>query len=209
MGRLIWIAAAGVAVALLPTGATAATGDRAGLALLDRVDRAYARVPAVIVSGRTGQLQFRFMLVLDSGVTVGEQFFAESPGGVTQLVFRRGGPTYAQNPGTSCWRALASSDPQAFQNVGLPFPDQGGMRVGAPRAVSGGWMLPVTAGGDPVDLRRRQGRPGPVDHRRHGRPPDLRVRERAAVGAGPREPRPALPTRRLRGPRGGRRSARP
>jgi len=48
MGRLIWIAAAGIAVALLPTGATAATGDRAGLALLDRVHRAYARVPALV-----------------------------------------------------------------------------------------------------------------------------------------------------------------
>jgi hypothetical protein len=149
MGRLVWIAAAGGAVALLPTGATAATGDRAGLALLDRVHRAYARVPAVIVSGRTGQLQFRFTLVLDAGITVGEEFFAESPSGVTQLVFRRGGPTYAHSPGASCWRPLASSDPQAFQNVGLPFPDHRGMRVGAPRDVSRGWLLPVTAGGDP------------------------------------------------------------
>jgi hypothetical protein len=149
MGRLMWIAAAGAAAALLTTDATAATGDGGGLALLDRVHRAYAHVPAVIVSGRTGQLQFRFTLVLDSGVTVGEQFFAESPSGVTQLVYRRGGPTYAHDPGTSCWRPLARSDPQAFQNVGLPFPDQGGMRVGAPRAVSSGWLLPVTAGGDP------------------------------------------------------------
>jgi hypothetical protein len=149
MGRLMWIVAASAAAALLTAGATAATGDRDGLALLDRVHRAYAHVPAVLVSGRTGQLQFRFTLVLDSGVTVGEEFFAESPSGVTQLVYSRGGPTYAHNPGTSCWRALSRSDPQAFQNVGLPFPDQGGMRVGTPRAVSDGWLLPLTAGGDP------------------------------------------------------------
>jgi hypothetical protein len=149
MGGLTRIAAAGGAAALLAPAAMGATGDRAGLALLDRVHHAYAHVPGVSVSGRTGQLEFRWKIALESGINVGEYFFAESPGGVTELVARRGGPTYAHNPGTSCWQELSKSDRQALDNVGLPFPDQAGMKVGAPRTVSGGWLLPVMAAGDP------------------------------------------------------------
>jgi hypothetical protein len=149
MSRVTRIAAGAATAALVSSSATAATGDRAGLALLDRVHRAYAHVPAVTVSGRTGPLSFSWTLVLDSGVTVGEQFVAEGPGGVAQLVVRRGGPTYARDPGSSCWRALPSSDQRSFENVGLPFPDQAHMRVRTPRAVSGGWLLPVVADGDP------------------------------------------------------------
>src|SRR5947207_4720350 len=137
------------ATALVSSSAAAATGDRAGLALLDRVHRAYAQVPGVIVSGQAGQLAFRWSLVLDSGATVGEQFVAEGPGGVSQLVAERGGPTYARDPGSSCWRALRKSDQRSFDNIGLPFPDQAGMRVEAPRAVSGRRLLPVVVAGDP------------------------------------------------------------
>jgi hypothetical protein len=149
MSRLIRIAAGLATAGLVGSAATAATGDRAGLALLDRVHRAYARVPAVTVSGQTGPLSFRWTLVLDSGVTVGEQFVAVGPGGVAQLVVRRGGPTYARDPGSSCWRALKRSDQRSFENVGLPFPDQAQMKVGTPRTVAGGWQLPVVADGDP------------------------------------------------------------
>jgi hypothetical protein len=149
MGGLTRIAGFGAATALLAPSATAATGDRAGLALLGRIHRAYADVPGVSVTGQTGQLQFRWKIALDSGINVGEYFFAESPGGVTELVARQGGPTYAHNPGTSCWQELGKSDRQTLANVGLRFPDQAGMKVGAPRTVSGGSVLPVTAAGDP------------------------------------------------------------
>lgn len=137
------------ATALVSSSAAAATGDRAGLALLDRVHRAYARVPGVSVSGQAGQLGFRWTLALDAGITVGEQFVAEGPGGVSQLVVRRGGPTYARDPGSSCWRALRRSDQRSFDNIGLPFPDQAGMRVEAPRAAAGMRVLPVVVAGDP------------------------------------------------------------
>ena len=52
------------ATVAVSSSATAATGDRAGLALLNRVHRAYAQVPAVTVSGKTGQLGFRWTVVL-------------------------------------------------------------------------------------------------------------------------------------------------
>ena len=80
---------------------------------------------------------------------VAEQFVGRAPSRVTMLVAKRGGPTFAREPGTSCWRALRSSDPQAFGNIGLPFPDQPAMRVRAPRTTSSTWLLPVVVDGDP------------------------------------------------------------
>ena len=152
MAVLTRTGAALAATALLGSAAAAATGDRTGLALLDRVHRAYTRVPGVKVSGKTGQLTFRWEIVLASGITVGEHFFAESPGGVSELVARRGGPTYAHDPGTSCWQALRRSDQRSFDNIGLPFPDQAGMTVRAPRTVSGAKVLPVEVAGDPGEF---------------------------------------------------------
>ncbi len=128
---------------------TPPTGDRAGLALLERVHHAYADVPAVALTGQAGTLSFRFIVVLRSGIVVAEQFEGREPSKVTMLVARRGGPTFAREPGTSCWRALRSSDPQAFENIGLQFPDQPRMRVRAPRTTSTGWLLPVVVDGDP------------------------------------------------------------
>src|SRR5262249_58002571 len=99
----------------------------------DRVHQAYVDVPGVSVSGQTGQLQFRLKVALESGINVGEYFFAESPAGVTELVARRGGPTYAHNPGTSCWQALRKTDRPAVGNLGVPVTDQTGMKCAAPR----------------------------------------------------------------------------
>jgi hypothetical protein len=147
------------AVALLgPTEASAKnttldaappTGDRGGLALLGRVHHAYADVPAVAVSGRAGTLSFRFSVVLHSGIVIAEQFVGRESSRVTSLVARRGGPTFAREPGASCWRALRSSDPQAFENIGLHFPDQNAMKVLAPQTTSTGWLLPVVIDGGP------------------------------------------------------------
>src|SRR5436190_2357665 len=94
------------------SGPASATGDPAGLALLARVHRAYSHVPGVGVSGQAGALSFRFTLVLDSGIVVAEQFVGRQPSSVTMLVARRGGPTYAREPGTSCWRPQRSSGSQ-------------------------------------------------------------------------------------------------
>ena len=128
------------------------SGDPRGLALLERVHRAYAGVAAVAVSGSTGALSFRFTLDLSSGIVAGEQFVGREPSKVTVLVARRGGPTFAREPGTSCWRALRRSDPQAFENIGLHFPDQPAMSVRAPRATATGWLLPVVIAGGPGTL---------------------------------------------------------
>jgi hypothetical protein len=129
--------------------ATSPTGDRAGLALLARIHHAYAGVPAVTVSGRTGTLLFRWTLVLGSGVGTAEEFVGQEPSKTTLLVASRGGPTFAREPGSPCWRALRRSDPQALDNLGLPFPDQPAMKVRAPQTTSSGALLPVVVDGDP------------------------------------------------------------
>jgi hypothetical protein len=126
------------------------TGDADGLALLARVHRAYRSVPAVAISGRTGSLSFRFALVLRSGIGIAEQFVASGPSGKTMLVARRGTPTFARNPGSSCWRRLAATDRQSFNNIGLPFPDQPRMQVKHPRRTQTGWLLPIVVDDGPL-----------------------------------------------------------
>jgi hypothetical protein len=125
------------------------TGDAGGLALLARVHRAYVGVPAVEVSGRVGSLSFRITLVLGSAIGIAEQFVGREPSGTTMLVAMRG-PTFAREPGSSCWRRLPASAPQSFGNIGLHFPDQPGMTVKAPRRTSAGWLLPVVIDGGPA-----------------------------------------------------------
>lgn len=143
----------GLAVLALGAGSSSGrslsrpSGDAAGLMLLARVHHAYLHVPAVTLSGRSGSLSFRFTLVLRSGVGVAEQFVGRQPNGTTMLV-AHGTPTFVRDLGTSCWRPLAASSPQTFDNIGLPFPDQTPMRVRAPHRVPGGWVLPVVAAGD-------------------------------------------------------------
>jgi hypothetical protein len=123
------------------------SGDAAGLKLLARIHHAYLHVPAVTLSGRSGSFSFQFTVILRSDVGVAEQFISREPTGTTMLV-ARGSPTFARDPGTACWRPLAASSPRTFDNIGLPFPDQASMRVGAPRRTSTGWLLPVVADGD-------------------------------------------------------------
>ncbi len=126
------------------------TGDAEGLALLARVHRAYRSVPAVAISGRTRSLSFRFALVLRSGIGIAEQFVASGPSGTTMLVARSGTPTFARNPGSSCWRRLAATDRQSFTNIGLPFPDQPRMQVKHPRRTQTGWLLPIVVDDGPL-----------------------------------------------------------
>jgi hypothetical protein len=157
MRRAVFTIAGVASLALWVTAATNARGgppppygDPAGLALLAHVHRAYVGVPAVAISGRTGSFSFRFTLVLRSGIGVAEQFVGRGATGTTLLVQRRRSPTFAREPGTSCWRALPAADPQSFENIGLRFPDQAGMRVGAPRRTSNGWLLPVSIDREPA-----------------------------------------------------------
>jgi hypothetical protein len=72
--------------------------------------------------------------------------------GTTRLVAPRGSPTFAREPGSSCWRRLAESDRQSFDNIGLPFPDQPRMRVKAPQRTPTGWLLPIAVDDGPLAL---------------------------------------------------------
>ena len=125
------------------------TGDPLGLALLGRVHHAYVNVPAVTIRGGSGALTFRFTVVLRSGLAVAEQYVGTEPAGTTLLVARRGSPTFAREPGTSCWRQLMASDPQALEDIGLRFPDLPRMKLERPRRTAGGWLLPVVSDGGP------------------------------------------------------------
>jgi hypothetical protein len=138
-------AATGFAAAGKPTPPT---GDAQGLALLNRVHKAYLHVPAVVVSAHSGSVTLRFTLVLSSGVTTAEQavvingWFSK-----TVLVARKNSLTYARDPGTSCWRRVAASDSQSLEDVGIRFPNIYTMKVKRPSSTAAGWLLPVLAKG--------------------------------------------------------------
>jgi hypothetical protein len=116
---------------------------------MSRVLEAYRHVPAVAIAGSSGGLHARFVILLRDGVTVGEQFV----GGNTTLVGHEGGPTYAREPGTRCWRRLAQSDHQSFSDLGTHFPGIPHMRVKTPKRVGSVWLLPITAQGHDGTLR--------------------------------------------------------
>jgi hypothetical protein len=124
-------------------GGSPPTGNAQGLALLARVHRAYERVPAVETSARFRGMNARFTLLLRNGVAVGEEFVGVSSSGTTILVARGSGPTYAREPGSRCWRRLATADQQALEDVGLRFPDGYKTVVKAPTRAGSVWLLPV------------------------------------------------------------------
>jgi hypothetical protein len=127
--------------------ASAPHGDAKGLALLARVHAAYRHVPAVQSGARVGPERLLFRLLLRAGVATAEEFLGVGPGGTTTLLARGSGPTYAREPGTSCWRRLAPSDSQSLEDVGLRFPDAYKMVVKAPRRAGAFWLLPVVSQG--------------------------------------------------------------
>jgi hypothetical protein len=131
-------------------GAAPPTGDPKGLALLERVHRAYRTVPAVGISLRLGAASFDYKLVLRAGIGVAEQVVVRQAGRTTTLVARLGGPTWVRDPGRACWRRLAPapSDSQAIHDLGQRFPDQLLTRVKAPRRTPTGWRLPVSISGE-------------------------------------------------------------
>lgn len=133
------LAATGCGGTASPTGTT----DAQGAWLMSKVLEAYRHVPAVAITGSSGALHVRFTILLRDGVIVGEQFV----GSDTTLVGRAGGPTYAREPGTRCWRRLAQSDQQSFSDLGTHFPGIPHMRVHTPKRVGSVWLLPITAQG--------------------------------------------------------------
>ena len=114
---------------------------------------AYRPVPGVELTGRLGSLRVRFTLLLRRGVATAEAFRGTSGETVTVLVARGDGPTYAREPGSSCWRRLRRSNPQSLHDIGLRFPDVAGMRVKAPRRAGDVWLLPFTTQGHSATLR--------------------------------------------------------
>jgi hypothetical protein len=123
------------------------TGNAQGLALLARVHRAYERVPAITTTARFGTVTARFTLLLRDGVAVGEEYVGETPTGTTILVANGSGPTFAHEPGASCWRRLAASDSQSLEDIGVRFPDAYKTIVGAPTRSGSDWLLPVRTEG--------------------------------------------------------------
>ena len=131
------------ASAVATAGASPPTGNAQGLALLARVHRAYERVPAVETSARLRGTSARFVLLLRRGVAVSEEFIGVTSAGTTLLVEQGSGPTFAREPGSSCWRRLAPTDQQSLEDVGLRFPDGYKTVVKAPRRAGSVWLLPV------------------------------------------------------------------
>jgi hypothetical protein len=143
---------------LLPDATPAVGGtvqNAQGVALATRVNDAYKRVPATIVkvSGPTTGI---FTEILKDGVVAAEQYEDANSSGTTMLVARRGSPTYAKEPGTTCWRALAKSDQQTLDDIGSPvigfLASLKGAAVAAPRSTPSGWTLALSQGGVHVTL---------------------------------------------------------
>jgi hypothetical protein len=94
-------------------------------ALFAKVHRAYLHAPAVELSviARKSTLRFprRFVLILQSGRVVAEEFTRTGRDGTT-LVAKSFHQTYARTVGAKCWRRLPASNPQTLTDVGVPFP---------------------------------------------------------------------------------------
>jgi hypothetical protein len=121
-------------------------GSSAGMKLLRRVTSSYGPVPAVLLTASLGALSARFTVILRRGIVVAEEFVGKAAGRTTRLVAPPDSPTYALEPGTTCWRALSASDPQALMDIGERFPIlPRAVAVSAPARTPGGWLLRVSA----------------------------------------------------------------
>lgn len=98
-----------------------APSDPRGLALLAQINKAYTHVPGVKI-GLTfnGVSVGSFTEVLRKDTVVAEQFVGSSSAGTTMLVAPEGSPTFAREPGSTCWKALPSKNPQTLTDIGHP-----------------------------------------------------------------------------------------
>ncbi len=128
---LLMLTAGRVAVA---GGSAAPTGDKKGVALLARVEKAYRSVPGVKI--RLGPLTA--MLVLRSGIVVAE----EATLGTNIYVSRDGRTTYVDVPSKSCW---VRSQGITLDIPGTHFPlSYRTTAVQVPHRVAGGWTVKMT-----------------------------------------------------------------
>lgn len=139
-----------------PSRDASAARNPAGAALLARVVGAYEHVPAAVLVERSGSTTLTFTQILKHNTVVSELLVARAAGATTVLVVRHGPPTYAKEPGTSCWRVLPKSSGQNLTDVGRPFLTHlftlAGLAIDAPRRTSTGWVLTVSQAGATLHL---------------------------------------------------------
>ena len=140
------LAGAALLALCLATAASAAVGDRRGIVLLGRVQRAYRTVPGVATSVRSPGFVHTGRIVLRSGVVVATEEISRTSLGKEVIVQRIGGPIFERKAGRKCWRRLRIESPY----VGLPFPALRNMRVWAPKTTAKGWRFKVAAHGTRV-----------------------------------------------------------
>lgn len=129
---LLMLIAARVAVA---SGSAAPTGDKRGVALLARVEKAYRSVQGVRI--RLGSINA--LLVLRAGFVVAE----EATLGSKIYVSRDGRTTYVDVPSKSCW---LRSQGIILDIPGTQFPlSYRTTGVQVPHRVAGGWTVKMTA----------------------------------------------------------------
>jgi len=124
--------------------------DLSGLTLLRRAQRAYARIPAVEITATVEDTSVRLTDILQADEAVAEEGLVQSRRtGTTTLVAPAGLPTFERAPGTSCWRTLARTSPQALDDVGQHFPPSPASQsaVQSPRRTRDGWLVGVGASG--------------------------------------------------------------
>ncbi len=157
MAAPLVFAACGGSSAHRPTSSTAASGtlymktipnaprsdDPAGVALLQRVIRAYRPVRAVVL--QVGPL--RTVEVLRNGRIVADWIvLSEGPRNSERWLTPGPGATYIRIGTSACWRRLRAGNPLARTSVGRPLFDRSRMRVLKPVRERFGWLLPTLDG---------------------------------------------------------------
>jgi hypothetical protein len=141
----------GLALGLGTHHDAAASRNAAGAALLARVVAAYEHVPGAIVIDRSATETVTFTQTLKAEKVVSEQAVATGNGATTVLVSRNGPPTFAKEPGTSCWSRLTKTSGQNLTDVGQPFLTHlftlPNVAIGVPRRTATGWTVTVSQAG--------------------------------------------------------------
>ena len=143
MGLLAAAAAVLIVLGCATVGAAAPpAGNPQGLALLEKIHRAYRHLPGILIVDNTSPVHSRTTIVLRSGVAFAQQTVATTRGGgKTTYVSRLGSSTFVRRPGGKCWRRQGPP----ISGIGRRFPDIRGSHVEAPKASRSGWLLPVVS----------------------------------------------------------------
>jgi len=143
VGLLAAAAAVLIVLGCATVGAAAPpAGNPQGLALLEKIHRAYRHLPGILIVDNTSPVHSRTTIVLRSGVAFAQQTVATTRGGgKTTYVARLRSSTFVRRPGGTCWRRQGPP----INGIGHRFPDIRGSRVQAPKPSRHGWLLPVVA----------------------------------------------------------------